>query len=199
MNGIDKISARIKADSDAEIADILSRSDAECAGIGDDWARKTREKCLAAAAAGREEADKLYERGCGAARLEAKKRILAEKQKLVDEAFAHAEERLLALPRANYAALCAHLAASSSVSGTETLIFSEKDRDAVGADVVASANALLAKQGRKGALTLSSAVRPIAGGFIMVQGLVETNCSIGAMVTGLRGELSGKVAACLFR
>ena len=60
------------------------------------------------------------------------------------------------------------------------------------------ANALLQKAGKAAMLTLSAETRPMRGGVVLKDGLVETNCSIGTMISGLRAALSGKVAACLF-
>lgn len=52
--------------------------------------------------------------------------------------------------------------------------------------------------GKPAQLTLSAETRPIRGGVVLKNGLIETNCSLGTLVDGLRPELSGKVAARLF-
>ena len=90
------------------------------------------------------------------------------------------------------------LAARASASGSEELIFCAEDRERVGQAVVEQANALLQKAGKAAKLTLSAETRPMRGGVVLKDGLVETNCSIGTMISGLRPALSGKVAACLF-
>ena len=123
---------------------------------------------------------------------------LETKQALVDAAFRQAEQQLLSLPTAEYTKLCAQLAARASASGSEELIFCAEDRERVGQAVVEQANALLQKAGKAAKLTLSAETRPMRGGVVLKDGLVETNCSIGTMISGLRPALSGKVAACLF-
>jgi V/A-type H+-transporting ATPase subunit E len=198
MNGIDKISARIKADSDAEIAGIISEADARCAAIKADYDRKAAEESKRITDAGAGEAEKRYESACSALRLEARKEVLAEKQALVDKAFVRAKELLLALPRDKYAVLCARLAAEASQTGEEELVFSASDRKVMGAVVTDAANKLLASKGKKAALRLSDSARAISGGLVLSQGLVETDCSVDTLVDGLRGELAGKVAAVLF-
>ena len=95
-------------------------------------------------------------------------------------------------------AVRAQLAARASASGSEELIFCAEDRERVGQAVVEQANALLQKAGKAAKLTLSAETRPMRGGVVLKDGLVETNCSIGTMISGLRPALSGKVAACLF-
>ena len=94
--------------------------------------------------------------------------------------------------------LCAQLAGRASASCSEELIFCSEDRERVGPAVVEQANALLQKAGKAAKLTLSAETRPMRGGVVLKDGLVETNCSIGTMISGLRPALSGKVAACLF-
>ena len=128
----------------------------------------------------------------------ARRQLLETKQALVDKAFRQAEQQLRSLPQAEYEALCAHLACGASTSGCEELIFSAEDRERVGAAVTAKANELLQKAGKPAQLTLSAETRPIRGGVVLKNGLIETNCSLGTLVDGLRPELSGKVAARLF-
>jgi V/A-type H+-transporting ATPase subunit E len=60
---------------------------------------------------------------------------------------------------------------------------------------VAKANAAL---GGKGKLTLSDETRPIRGGFILVNGSVEVNCTFETLVRLQRGEIAGEVAKQLF-
>ena len=71
----------------------------------------------------------------GGSRLACRQRVLAEKQRLLDEAFARAADALLKLPRPEYIDLLASLAAENGQGG-EALVFSAADRDTVGQAVV---------------------------------------------------------------
>ena len=193
MNGIEKISARILADAEAEAAAIRGQAEEKAAQIAADYDKK-----IAAEQQRLSEAAKQLERDQGAARIAARRQLLETKQALVDKAFRQAEQQLRSLPQAEYEALCAHLACGASTSGCEELIFSAEDRERVGAAVTAKANELLQKAGKPAQLTLSAETRPIRGGVVLKNGLIETNCSLGTLVDGLRPELSGKVAARLF-
>ena len=198
MNGIEKISARILADAEAEAAVIRAQAEEKAAQIRADYDRRIEDERQRLTAEAQAEADKQLERDQGAARMAARRQLLETKQALVDAAFRQAEQQLLSLPEAEYTRLCAQLAAQASASGHEALIFCETDRERVGQAVTEQANSLLQKAGRPAALTLSSETRPLRGGVVLKDGLIETNCSIGTMVSGLRPVLSGKVAACLF-
>ena len=198
MNGIEKISARIKADADAEIEVINAEAKAyreEIISKNNNKARTEYERITAEAA---EEAEMRFQRACGSAKLESRKQILAEKQSLMDAAFALAKKQITEMPEAEYIAFCAELAAKASTSGVEEIIFSEKDRKAFGEKVVKIANELLKADGKNAELVLSAESRDISGGVILVKGLVETNCSVGTLVDRLRPELSSKVASLLF-
>ena len=196
MNGIEKISARILADAEAEAAAIRGQAEEKAAQIAADYDKKiaAEQQRLSAEV----EAEAAKERDQGAARMAARRQLLETKQALVDKAFRQAEQQLRSLPQAEYEALCAHLACGASTSGCEELIFSAEDRERVGTAVTAKANELLQKAGKPAQLTLSAETRPIRGGVVLKNGLIETNCSLGTLVDGLRPELSGKVAARLF-
>ena len=198
MNGIEKISARILADAEAEAAAIRAQAEEKAAQIRAEYDRKLEDEQQRLTLEARNEAQKQLERGQGAARMAARRQVLEKKQALVDKAFRTAEQQLLSLPEADYTRLCAQLAAQASVTGSETLIFSEADRARVGEAAVQLANEQLEKAGRLAKLTLSAETRPMRGGVVLKNGRVETNGSIGTLVDGLRPELSGKVAGRLF-
>ena len=198
MNGIEVISARILADAEAEAAAIRAQAEEKAAQIRAEYDRRAAAEQQRLEAQAQAEAEKQLERDRGAARMAARRQRRETKQSLVDAAFRQAEQQLLSLPAAEYTKLCAQLAARASTSGSEELIFCEADRARVGQRVTALANSLLVQAGKTAALTLSGETRPIRGGVVLKDGLIETNCSLGAMVSGLRPELSGKVAACLF-
>lgn len=198
MNGIEKIISRINADAAAEVAEIKAASDAKCAALREEYEKRAEAEYAQLAADGKAAAGTRYDRLCGAARLQAKKDLLEEKQALIGETFAKAVDSLVALPEDEYVALCARLAAKSAFSGEEELVFSPADKASRAAAVCEKANALLAESGKKAALTVSDKSRDICGGVILTDGKVEMNCSFELLVGALRNELSGDVAKVLF-
>ncbi len=198
MNGIEKIITRIESDAAASAADVKAAADETCAGIGASYEAEAAAVYEKLSAAGKAAADTRFERLCGAAKLDAKKDMLAEKQGLIGETFDKAVDKLAALDDDTVVALCARLAADASASGREKLIFSPADREKRGAAVCEKANALLREQGKTAELSLSDETRDIRGGVILADGKVEMNCSFELLVNGLRGELSAAVAQALF-
>ena len=193
MNGLEKIVARMEADTQAA-CDALAASAAEnaaailrdCQAQADAAAQDSVQRAAAQAAAHLEHLN-------GSSQLACRQRVLAAKQQLIDEAFARTAQALTALPQAAYVDLLASLAAENG-SGGEELLLSKADRDAVGAAVVEAANAK--KPGA--AFRLSEETRDTGGGLVLRRGRVELNCSFTEKLRQLRQEESSAVAQLLF-
>ena len=193
MNGLEKIVARMEADTQAA-CDALAASAAEnaaailrdCQAQADAVARDSAQRAETQAAEHLEHLN-------GSSQLVCRQRVLAAKQQLIDEAFARAAQALAALPQADYIDLLASLAAENG-SGDEELLLSKTDRDAVGAAVVEAANAK--KPGA--AFRLSEETRDTGGGLVLRRGRVELNCSFTEKLRQLRQEESSAVAQLLF-
>lgn len=193
MNGLEKIVARMEADTQAA-CDALAASAAEnaaailrdCQAQADAAAQDSAQRAAAQAAEHLEHLN-------GSSQLACRQRVLAAKQQLIDEAFARTAQALTALPQAAYVDLLALLAAENG-SGDEELLLSKTDRDAVGAAVVEAANAK--KPGA--AFRLSEETRDTGGGLVLRRGRVELNCSFTEKLRQLRQEESSAVAQLLF-
>lgn len=193
MNGLEKIVARMEADTQAA-CDALAASAAEnaaailrdCQAQADAAAQDSAQRAAAQAAEHLEHLN-------GSSQLACRQRVLAAKQQLIDEAFARTAQALTALPQAAYVDLLASLAAENG-NGDEELLLSKTDRDAVGAAVVEAANAK--KPGA--AFRLSEETRDTGGGLVLRRGRVELNCSFTEKLRQLRQEESSAVAQLLF-
>ena len=198
MDGIEKITARINAESNREIADINAQAQEKVQAIQEQYRAQAEQECGAILERGRKAAGERLERLNSAAGMERRKLELATKQQVLGEAFSLALDTLCGLPEGEYAALLADLAVQAARSGREQLIFSTADRARVGKQVVLAANEKLSKKGGAGALTLSQETRPIRGGFILSDGSVEINCAFETLVRMQREVLEKEVAAVLF-
>ena len=193
MNGLEKINQRIRQDGSDEIAAIQAEAEGRVRSIRADFrAQIVQMEAEAAERRARTVAERLERLG-GSAEMERRQLLLAAKQGCIDEAFARAAQALRDLPRQDYVALLARLAAENG-SGDEELVLSAADRDTVGPAVVAAANAL--KPGA--AFTLSSESRDLGGGLVLKRGLVEVNCTFDTRLRQLRQEMATDVAQILF-
>lgn len=204
MNGIEKITGQIDADVQKEIDAALDQARAQAQEIEDRYASQAQAQAEAIRRKGEQDAALRQERLVDVAKLEARKTILAAKQELVGQAFDLALKKLLELPDQEYISLLAKLAVSASRTGREQVILSQKDRSRYGKQAVTMANDMLAKKAgpraaqTDGMLTLAEESRPMAGGLILRDGKVETNCSFEVLIHLQRDSLSAEVARALF-
>ena len=204
MNGIEKITGQIGADVQKEIDAALDQARAQAKEIEARYESQAQTQGEALRRKGEQDAALRRERLVDVARLEARKTVLAAKQDMVGQAFDLALKKLLELPDQEYIALLAKLAVAASRTGREQVIFSQKDRARYGKQAVTMANDMLAKKAgpraaeSAGMLTLAEEARPMAGGLILRDGRVETNCSFEVLIHLQRDALSAEVARALF-
>ena len=193
MNGLDKIIARMEADTRAECDALAANAAGNAAAILRDYQVQADAVARDSAQRAETQAAEHLEHLNGSSQLVCRQRVLAAKQQLIDEAFARAAQALAALPQADYIDLLAALAAENG-NGDEELLLSAHDRETVGAAVVDTANAK--KPGA--AFRLSDETRDTGGGLVLRRGRVELNCSFTEKLRQLRQEESSAVAKLLF-
>ena len=207
MEGIEKITARIAQDAQAEISRLTAETEEKVQAVLTNAAAQAQQEANEIVEKGRMAASERLERLNSASQMERRKLELAARQEVLGEAFA--------------------LALEASSSGKEQLILSQKDRAAVGKQVVMAVNDALVKErapslpeevtrSKVGAfvdklvhnttaavtgtgLTLSEETRDLKGGFIMVDGDVEINCAFETLVRLQREQMEKKVADTLFQ
>lgn len=146
MDGIEKITAKIAADTQAEIDALNAQAQSEAAQITAQAKAQAEALRKELAEKGVRDAAEREERMASVAQLEARKAELAAKQGMLDKAFDRALSKLCSMEDGEYIALLADLLVSASSSGREQVVFSQKDRSRVGKAAVTRANELLAKQ-----------------------------------------------------
>lgn len=193
MNGLDKIIARMEADTRAECDALAANAAENAAAILRDYQAQADAAARDSAQRAEAQAAEHLEHLNGSSQLACRQRVLAAKQQLIDETFARAAQALAALPQAAYIDLLAALAAENG-SGDEELLLSARDRETVGAAVVEAANA----KKPSAAFRLSDEARDTGGGLVLRRGRVELNCSFTEKLRQLRQEESSAVAKLLF-
>ena len=192
MNGIEKITGRIRADAQAEADAILAAARKEAGETEASFRRQAEgERALLLAKAEKAAAER-EERLVSAAQMEGRKTILAARQEMVEKAFDTALERLCSMPEEQYVQVLVGLVQKASSTGSEEVLFSPADRKRVGKAVVEGANAT----GKH--LTLSGETRPIRGGFILRDGSVEVNCAFETLIRLEKGRSAAQAAKILF-
>ena len=190
MNGIDKIVEHIASSSAAECEDIAESAILETSKIRDEHVKIEQEEYWKIINAGTEEAKRRLERLNSLAELEAKKQVLAVQQEMLDTLFGRAVDLFLKLPSQDYISFLAKKACEASLTGSEEIILSPRDKTNIGKQVLSAANECLKKRGQKSALRLSDATANIKGGLILDGGDVVADCSLESLVSLHRNELT---------
>lgn len=194
MKGTEKIIAHIQADAKAQADAILKEADEKCAAIRAEYDKQAKdayaERIRAGVKANQDRLDSMDR----LAKMEGRKAVLALKQEMVSESFDLAVEKLAALPKAEYVALLAKLAAQASVTGDEEIVLNARDQKAVGVEVVEAANKLVGG----GKLRLAEETGDFKGGLILRRGNIEANCTAELLVDLCRDEMAAELAGVLF-
>ena len=227
MEGIEKITAKIVQDAQAEITRMNQETDQKVREIQQAAQAQADKETADTLARGQRAAQERLERLKSAAKMEQRKLELAARQEMLSQAFDLALEKLCSLPQEQYIQLLTSLVLEASSTGREQLVFSPQDRARVGKQVVVAANEAMVKQvapelpgsitdtkvgaflGKvvnsttamvtgTGMLTLSEETRPMKGGFVLVDGDVEINCAFETLVRLQREKLEKRVDEVLF-
>jgi len=197
-HGLDRVKARLMEQTGEKVKALQAEADGEIAEIMAKFTKEAEETYWKHATAGKQAIDQKAQGLADTAAMESRKQVLSFKQELMEKTFALALERLSDLSEEKYLRLLVNSAVKASQSGQERLIFSMRDRGHYGKRVTIAANEALEAMGREGKLTMSEEIRPIRGGVILTDGLVDANCSIEALIEAHRRELVIPVAEALF-
>lgn len=195
MTGIDKILSKIKEDANAVrqgiLADAQAQADKTIAEAKQEAA--AHEQAILAKATA--DADALIKRAHSSAKLEQNKTLLCERVAIISEILAEAATTLSAMPAASYFPALESLALSHAQNGSGTMLLSETDLQRLPQDFAQKLGAQLAAKGA--ALTIGQG-EITGGGFILVYGDVEINCTFTALLEANREELKDKLSTELF-
>lgn len=186
------IKAKIKADSQAQIKALEAENDAKVREISRKVNAEIKEvQDSYAARLGKEEPEVLRRREI-VAELDAKRIDLGVRQKLVGEAFDAALKQLVEMAPDKYVKFADKLMAQAVSTGQEVVLVgkNEKHLDQRWIDGYnASHNT---------SLTLSQDRLPIAGGFVLRNDKIDTNCSWEMLIDDTRADIETEVVKRLF-
>ena len=186
------IKAKIKADSQAQIKAIEAENDEKVREISRkvNAEIKTVQDSYAARLA-KEEPEVLRRREI-VAELDAKRIDLGIRQRLVGEAFDSSLKQMVEMPPDKYVKFADKLMAQAVVTGHE-VVFVGKNEKHLDQRWLDGYNA-----SHNTSLTLSSEKLPIAGGFILRNDRIDTNCSWDMLLADARADIETEVVKRLF-
>jgi len=132
------------------------------------------------------------------AKLEAKKTILLEKQKIIEDVFDKALESILKLSDKDYHYFIKKLILDNIEIGDETIFIGSSDQRKISESFIEDINKELKSKGEKGELKLSTSYLPIKGGVIIGSGKIRKNISLELLLKDVREESEMQISKILF-
>lgn len=194
MKGTEKILAQINADGVKKAEALISQAEEQCAQIRQDCEKQARdlyaEKIRTGVLAGQEKLEQLQQKN----REESHERLQRERRTLVEQSFALAVDKLLALPEQEYRELLIKLALRAAEEAWGELQFNYRDRQLYAETVVKAANEKLGGE----RLSVSESCGSFKGGLKLCKGSTELDYTLETLSANLIPELSERIETILF-
>lgn len=196
MSGLDKMksqildeanhSAEVKiAEAKAKAEDILDAAKAEAAAQVEKISNKAKA-----------DADNYAQRIQSSCEMQRKQALLRAKQDVISGVLDKAYDKVMNLDTEAYFDMIRQMLGKYVLAEAGEIYFSAKDLERLPSGFEAEIQKCAADKG--GALSLAHVAKEMAGGFILVYGGIEENCTIKALFDAKRDELSDKVHGLLF-
>lgn len=198
MDGINKITERIEAETREGIAAMQAETAEKCRSIKEAYNKIAQEEYWKLIREGTKECEMQVQRLAGTAAMEAKKSVLAMKQEAVSRTFDRAVTTLCNLSESQYIDFLARQAGFAASTGLEEIVFNARDKASCAKPVVKAANEILKKRGLLPKLTVSETTGSFNGGLMVKQGDIEVNCTVEKLVELSKSELTTLIAEVLF-
>lgn len=131
------------------------------------------------------------------AALQKKKMILNAKQQIISEIMQKAKTLLMELPEDEYFEAILKMLQKYALGMSGEILFSEKDRKRIPNQFAERVNSALVDV-PGASLTVSDHTRAIDGGFVLIYGDIEENCSFEALILADKDALQDKISTLLF-
>ena len=193
MNGMEKITARMKEDAARSLSELNAQTEQELRRIREESAVRAEKERETADERAHLAAQERYERLCSAAEMETRKLTLSAKQKVLAETYDRALEILCSMPREEYLSLLVRLLKAAGGKGDEKIALSAKDRDEMGETLVERANKELNAH-----YTLAGEAADIRAGLVLISEECDVNCSFETLLALSREKTERGAAKLLF-
>lgn len=193
MNGMEKITARMKEDAARSLSELNAQTERELRRIREESAVRAEKERETEDERAHLAAQERYERLCSAAEMETRKLTLSAKQEVLAETYDRALEILCSMPREEYLSLLVHLLKAAGGKGDEKIALSAKDRDEMGETLVERANKELNAH-----YTLAGEAADIRAGLVLISEECDVNCSFETLLALSREKTERGAAKLLF-
>ena len=193
-----KIILKIEEDGAREAAEIVDAAKKKAAASTEKIKAAAKVKIDEINAQAAADADEAARRQTLIAELEARKNALDSKRKVLEEAFAKAEETINAMPDYKWEQFITSIVVKSAETGTEKICVPAADRAKYEGGFLARLNDALVKAGKQGKLTLSDEAAKFSGGILLQGKTSDFDGSFATTMRDVRTRIEKEVADMLF-
>lgn len=197
MTGLEKIIKAIEAEAQASVDKIIAEAKEEAGKILSIAEEEAKQECAKIAEKPALEAKAIISRAESGAKLIKRQMILDAKQQAISDIICKAKNKLTSLPDTEYFDIILQIVKKHAHKGPGLIKFSQADLDRLPEKYEESLKTTL-KDIPNASLTISKESAKIDGGFILVYGDIEENCSFESLFAAAREDLQDKVNAFLF-
>lgn len=195
---MDKIIDKIISDARADAQDALARAGQRAAEQEAELEKETDARVARILAQAHSDAAEAHRRLQLVAELEGRKRALALRREVLDEAFSMALSQLDGLTGQVWEDMITATVLHAAQSGEERLLVPAADRPLYEGGLLQRLNQALQAAGKAGALTLDVRSAPFAHGVALIGDTCDVDGSTGALLHEARARCEAHIAGLLF-
>lgn len=195
MSGLDKILQYIEDEAKASANEMLTKANKKAGEIVAAAQAEAEKKQRSIMQDSELKIKDAVSRAESAALLQERKLILQAKQEIIKDVINRSMNSLLVLSDEAYFEAIKKMIQKYAIAESGQIIVNQKDKARIPTLFESSLQAIL-PQG--GSLTVSNETRNFSGGFILVYGDIEVNCTFEAIFAAAKDVLQDKVSSLLF-
>ena len=196
MSGLDKMKSRILEEADHSAKEIMDKANAEAEAVIKAAEEEAKAEAGRISSKAERDAADYAKRVASSVDMRRKQAYLAAKQEVISHVLESAYSTVMNLEVKEYFDMLEKLLERYVLPEEGEICFSAKDLGRMPEGFSGKVKTIAANKG--GSLTLSDEARDIDGGFLLVYGGIEENCTIKAVFDAKREELSDQVNRLLF-
>lgn len=196
MSGLDKMKARILEEAEQSAGEIIAKANAEADSILESAREKAEKEASKILERSQRDAAEYAKRVDSSVDMRRKQMLLAARQEVIGRVLDEAYDTVMNLDDGKYFAMLEKLLERYVLPQDGTICFAKQDLERMPEQFAGRIKEIAAAKG--GSLALSDEARKIDGGFVLVYGGIEENCTIKAVFDSKKEELSDQVNRLLF-
>lgn len=197
MTGLEKILKAIEVEAQAGADTVIAHAKRDAEEILNRAKSEAENKCIQIAEKSDADVKAVLSRAESAASLQEKKILLDTKQQIISNIIVSARNKLAKLPDSEYTDIILSMVKKYAHNKAGKILFSAADKKRLTKDFNDKLGNVLSGKS-EASLTIADQEPPFEGGFLLIYGDIEENCSFDALFAEEKDNLQDKVNSLLF-